>query len=111
MTTNIPRFQQAWFLGSIAGSDEVFALHSYGVQRHHGEWRVSPLDDLEIEPARLEKCSCADDGMRLAITNLVARRDRMCGITKVGTLRNAENEFSLKRYLTRGGLLRQRNDF
>ena len=42
-----PRFQQAWFLGSTAGSDEVIALHSYGVQRHHGEWRASPLDDLE----------------------------------------------------------------
>ena len=24
----------------------------------------------------------------------------MCGITKVGTLRNAEKEFSLRRYLT-----------
>ena len=33
----------------------------------------------------------------------------MCGITKVGTLRNAENEFFLQRYLTRCGLLRQRN--
>ena len=36
-----PRFQQAWFLGLIAGSDEVIALHPDGVQRHHGEW--SPL--------------------------------------------------------------------
>ena len=42
-----PRFQQAWFLGLIAGSDEVTALHPDGVQRHHGEWRVSPLDDPE----------------------------------------------------------------
>ena len=41
-----PRFQTAWFLGLIAGSDEVIALHPDGVQRHHGEWRVSPLDDL-----------------------------------------------------------------
>ena len=32
-----PRFQQAWFLGLIAGSDEVIALHPDGVQRHHGE--------------------------------------------------------------------------
>ena len=38
-----PRFQTAWFLGLIAGSDEVIALHPDGVQRHHGEWRVSPL--------------------------------------------------------------------
>ena len=42
-----PRFQTAWFLGLIFGSDEVIALHPYGVQRHHGEWRVSPLDDAE----------------------------------------------------------------
>ena len=42
-----PRFQQAWFLGLIGGSGEVIALHPDGVQRHHGEWRVSPLDDPE----------------------------------------------------------------
>ena len=41
------RFQQAWFLGLIAGSDEVIALHPDEVQRHHGERRVSPLDVLE----------------------------------------------------------------
>ena len=40
-------FQQAWFLGLIAASHEVIALHPDGVQRHHGEWRVSPLDDPE----------------------------------------------------------------
>ena len=42
-----PRFQTAWFLGLIGASDEVIALHSDGVQRHHGEWRVRPLDDPE----------------------------------------------------------------
>ena len=42
-----PRFQTAWFLGLFAGPDEVIALHPDGVQRHHGEWRVSPLDDPE----------------------------------------------------------------
>ena len=42
-----PRFQTAWFLGLTVGSDEVIALHPDGVQRHHGEWRVSPLDDPE----------------------------------------------------------------
>ena len=42
-----PRFQHTWFLGLIAGSDEVIALHPDGLQRHHGEWRVSPLDDPE----------------------------------------------------------------
>ena len=41
------RFHQAWFLGLIAGSDEVIALQPDGVQHHHGEWRVSPLDDPE----------------------------------------------------------------
>ena len=33
-----PRFQTAWCLGLIAGSDEVIALHPDGVQRHHSEW-------------------------------------------------------------------------
>ena len=42
-----PRFQQAWFLGLIARSDEAIDLHPDGVQRHHDEWRVSPLDDPE----------------------------------------------------------------
>ena len=42
-----PRFQTAWFLGLISGSDEVIAWHPHGIQRHHGEWRVSPLDDPE----------------------------------------------------------------
>ena len=42
-----PRFQTAPLLGLIAGSDEVIALHPDGVQRHHGEWPVSPLDDPE----------------------------------------------------------------
>ena len=77
-----PRFQTAWFLGLIAGSDEVVVLHPDGVQRHHDEWRVSPMDDR--------------DGSRLA--NLGARRVRMFDITKVGTLRNAEDEFFLRRY-------------
>ena len=44
---NQPRFQQAWLLGLSAGSHEVIVLHPDGVQRHHGEWRVSPLDDPE----------------------------------------------------------------
>ena len=58
-----PRFQTASFLGVIAGSDEVIALHPDGVQRHHGEWRVSPLDDLE---SNLREFSGAHDGSRLA---------------------------------------------
>ena len=46
-----PRFQQAWFLGLIVGSVEV---HPDGVQRHHGEWRVSPLDDPELNLRELK---------------------------------------------------------
>ena len=42
-----PRFQEVWFLGLIGGPDEVFASHPDGAQRHHGEWRVSLLDDPE----------------------------------------------------------------
>ena len=30
------RYETAWFLGLIAGSDEVIALHPDGVQRQHG---------------------------------------------------------------------------
>ena len=40
MTTNNHDFKQF-------GSDEVIALHPDGVQRHHGEWVLSPLDDPE----------------------------------------------------------------
>ena len=47
MTTNDHVFRKHGFLGLIGGSDEVIALHPDGVQRHHGEWRVSPLEDLE----------------------------------------------------------------
>ena len=43
------RFQQARFLGFIGSSNEVIALSPYGVQRHHGEWRLSPLDDSESD--------------------------------------------------------------
>ena len=49
-----PRFQQAWFLGLIGGSDEVIALHTDGVQRHHGELRVSPQDDPETNLRELK---------------------------------------------------------
>ena len=87
-----PRFQQAWFLGLIAGSDEVIALHPDGVQRHHGEWRVSPLDDPESNLRELKKCSCADDGMRLANTWLqdvsgcaVSHRLAICGMQRTSS--------------------------
>ena len=50
-----PRCQQAWLLGLIGGSDEVIALHPDGVQRHHGEWRVSPLGDPESNLRELKE--------------------------------------------------------
>ena len=57
------RFQTDWFLGLIAGSDEMIALHPDGVQRHHGEWRVSLLDDpesnlreMKTAPAQMAEC-------------------------------------------------------
>ena len=84
-----PRFQHAWFLGLIRGSDEVIALHPDGVQRHHGEWRVSPLDDPELNLRELKSSSGTDDGMRLEKL-LDARRVKIHVITKVGILRNAE---------------------
>ena len=54
-----PRVQQPWFLGLTGASSEVIALHPDGAQRHHGEWRVSPLDDLESNLRELK------DGIRL----------------------------------------------
>ena len=84
-----PRFQTAWFLGLIAGSDEVFALQPDGVQRHHGECRVSPLDDPESNLRELKKCSCAHDGSRLASTWVqdvpgcaMSQRMALCGMQR-----------------------------
>ena len=50
-----PRFQQAWFLELIGGSGEGIALHPDAVQRHNGEWRVSPLDDPESNLRELKE--------------------------------------------------------
>ena len=84
-----PRFQQAWFLGLIAGSDEVIALHPDGVQRHHGEWRVSPLDDPESNLRELKSALCAHDGSRLAKTWVqdvlgcaISQRLALCGMQR-----------------------------
>ena len=65
-----PRIQQAWFLGLIACSDEVVALHPDGVQRHHDEWRVSSLDDPESNLRELESA--------LALMTEVNRRTPGC---------------------------------
>ena len=47
MTTNNHENKQLGFLFLIAGSDEVIVVSPDGVQRHHDEKRVSPLDDPE----------------------------------------------------------------
>ena len=60
-----PCSQQAWLLGLIGGSGEGIALHPDAVQRHHGEWRVSPLDDLE---SNLRDLKAGFDGLRLEDT-------------------------------------------
>ena len=55
MTTNNHVFKQVWFLDLMGDSDEVIALHPDGVQRHHGEWRVSLLDDPESNLRELKE--------------------------------------------------------
>ena len=43
----------------------VIALHLDGVQRHHDEWRVSPLDDPESNLRELKNCVGVDGGVCL----------------------------------------------
>ena len=96
-----PRFQQAWFLGLIAGSDEVIALHPDGVQRHHGEWRVSPLDDPESNLRELKE----------ALAQMTECDWRTPGCNTCQDVRHhkgwhsaeCRKEFSLQRYLIRCG--------
>ena len=110
-----PRSQQAWFLGLVAGSEEVIALHPDGVQRHHGDWRVSPLDDPESNLRELKSAlalmtECDRGALGCKTCQDVCKTCQDVRYHKRGTLRNAENEFSLQRYLRRCGALRQRND-
>ena len=87
-----PRFQTAWFLRLISGSDEVIALHPDGVQRHHGEWRVSPLDDPE---SYLREFKNAPALMTEVVgEHLGARRVMIFDIIKAGTLRNRSSSSS-----------------
>ena len=88
MTTKQPRFQQAWFLGLIAGSAEVIALHPDGVCRHHGEWRVSPLDDLESNLRELKsalalmtECDWRTPGCKCAVSQRLA----LCGMQRTSS--------------------------
>ena len=88
----------------------MIALHPDGVQRHHGEWRVSPMDDPESDLRELKSalalmtdCDWQTPEVQDVSGYSISRM--------AGTLRNAENEFFLRRYQTRCGLLRQRNDF
>ena len=66
-----PRSRQAWFLRLIAGSNEVISLDPDGVQRHHGDCRVSPLDDresntreLKSAPALMTECDWRTPGCK-----------------------------------------------
>ena len=63
-------FSKLGFSVLIAGSDEVIALHPDGVQRHHGERRVSPLDDPESNLRELKSA--------LALMTEVDRRTPGC---------------------------------
>ena len=87
-----PRFQTASFLGLIAGSDEVIALHPDGVQRHHGQWRVSPLDDPESNLRELRSAHGAHDGSQLANTWVqdvsgcaISQRLALCGMWRTSS--------------------------
>ena len=82
-------------------------LHPDGVQRHNGEWRVTPLDDpesnlrdLKEAPALTTECEWRTPGCK---TCQDVRHHK--------GWHSAEREFSLQRYLTRCGRLRRRKDF
>ena len=67
----------------------MIALHPDGVQRHHGEWRVSSLDEPESN-LRVEQWSCADGGVRLSKTWLqdvsgcaISQRLALCGMQRI----------------------------
>ena len=77
----------------------MIALHPDGVKRAHGEWRVSRLGGPESNLGKLK--SALSLMTRVDWQQLGARHVRMCGITKIGTLRHAENEFLLQQYMTR----------
>ena len=84
-------------------------MHPGGVQRHHGEWRLSPLDDPESNLRELQSALAlmAECDWR----TLGCKTCQDVRYHKVGTLRNAENKFFLQRYHTRCSLSRERNDF
>ena len=91
-----PRFQHAWFLGLIGGSDEVIALHPDGVQRHHGEWRVSPLDDPELNLRELKaalalmtKCRLANTWMQDVSRYTLSQRLAFCGMQRTSSSCNS----------------------
>ena len=84
-----PRFQLAWFLGLIGGSDEVVALHPDGVQRHHGEWRVSPLDDpewilreLKEALALMTECDWRTPWLQNVSRRAISQRLALCGLQR-----------------------------
>ena len=78
----------------------IVCVHPNGVQRHHGEWRVSPLGDpesnlrvLKSALALMTECDCRTPGCKTC-----------------QDVRYHKGWHFLQRYGTRCGLLRQRND-
>ena len=84
-----PRFQTAWFLGLIGDSDEVIALHPDGVQPHHSEWRVSPLDDpesnlreLKSALALMKECVWPNTWVQDVSGCSISQRLALCGMQR-----------------------------
>ena len=101
------QFQQARFLVLTGGSDEVIPLHPDGVQRHHGEWRVRPLDDLESNLRELKsalalmtECDWRTPGCKTC--QEVSKRLTLCGMQRTRSPATVPDTMCL---------LRQRNDF
>ena len=104
-----PRFQQARFLGFVGGPNEVIALRPYGVQRHHGEWLVSPLDDSESDLrekttalAQMAKCNWRTPVCKTCQESSTSQGLAFCGVVP---------ESFLQQCPTRCALWRQQRDF
>ena len=92
MTTNSRVFSKHgfWVLqSSPAGSDGVIALHPDGVQRHHCEWRVSPLDDPESNLRELKEalalvmeCDWRTPWLQNVSGCAVSQRLALCGMQR-----------------------------
>ena len=104
MTTNSHDFSKLGFWGLIGGSHEVIARHPCGVQRHHGEWRLSPLDDSDSDLRDMKQLWRK---WRSVIGELLfAKRVRVRKITRVGIQWSVVLEFFPQPCQTRCALWR-----